>query len=228
MHRVGGAGRNQTHVHDGARGPGVALVDRIAVRIDLERAIKVRALIDRAFAVVLHHAAPENRAAFVVVAFQFEPAIEGIDRAAGEEMADALGAHHNIDANCVAAADGGLHAVERRGDGAASALDWAGRDFRFRFFSHGEGGGEFVLRLLLRLLQWPALCRRERKNVHRKSSAGQEIFGAFNCAASSLAVGSAVLAAGKRWECTLPAMFPMSLEGSSGMWQSAHCCGFAG
>ena len=50
----------------------------------------------------------------------------------------------------------------------------------------------------------------------------------LSCAESSLAVGSAVFAAGKRWECTNPAILPASLDAASGMWQSAHCCGSTG
>ena len=145
MHRVGGAGRNQTHVHDGARGPGVALVDRIAVRIHLKRAIEVRALFYRAFAIVPNHATPENRLALVVDTFEFEPGIVGVDGASRKEMAYAFGTNYNFDANGVAATDGGLHAVERRSD--KSRLNGrTGRDFRFCLLSDGESGCEFVLR----------------------------------------------------------------------------------
>src|SRR5208283_2969605 len=111
VHGVGGAGRAQTHVYDGARGPGVALVDRVAVRVDLQRAVEVRSLFHRTFAVVLDHATPENRLALVVDAFKFEPSVVGIDGAAGKKMPDAFGAHHDIDANGIAATDGGLHAI---------------------------------------------------------------------------------------------------------------------
>ena len=62
-------------------------------------------------------------------------------------MSDALGANYNIDADGVAAADGGLHAVERRGDGSGLNIGTrAGRDFRFCFLSHCKSGCEFVLR----------------------------------------------------------------------------------
>src|SRR5208282_2163373 len=117
-----------------------------------ERAIEVRAFFDRALAVIFGHAAPEHRLAFVVDTYQFEPGVVGIDGAAGEEMADALGSHHDIDTDGVAAADGGMHAVkrssDRRGGGSSSLRVGAGpgRDFGFRFFSHCEGSCEFVLR----------------------------------------------------------------------------------
>ena len=117
VHRVGRAGRNQAHIHDRARRPRVALVDRIAVRIDLQRPVEVRSLLYRTLAVILDHAAPENGLAFVVGALQFEPGIVGIDGPTGEKVSDLLGAHHHIHANRVAAAQGRLHAIQRRGDG---------------------------------------------------------------------------------------------------------------
>jgi len=40
--------------------------------------------------------------------------------------------------------------------------------------------------------------------------------------------GSAVFAAGKRWEWTLPSRAAGSFAATSGMWQSAHFCAFAG
>ena len=51
-------------------------------------------------------------------------------------------------ARYITAPDGGLHAVERRGDrdGLGIGSGTAGRDSCLRFFSHGEGGGEFMLR----------------------------------------------------------------------------------
>jgi hypothetical protein len=60
-------------------------------------------------------------------------------------MPDALGAHHHIDADRIAATDSGLHAVQRRGDRRGLGVG-ARRDFGFRFFTDGECGREFVLR----------------------------------------------------------------------------------
>src|SRR5450755_160650 len=71
VHGIGSSRRNQTDVHDGARGPGIALIDWIAVSIDLQRAIEVRSLFVWSFAFVLNHPAPENRLALVVDAFEF-------------------------------------------------------------------------------------------------------------------------------------------------------------
>jgi hypothetical protein len=97
MGGVGGAGRNEVDIDNGASGPGVALVDGIAVGVDLERFVEVRAGFDRAFAVVFDFAAPENGLAFFVGGLEFKPNVEGIDSAAGEEVADFAGADDNID-----------------------------------------------------------------------------------------------------------------------------------
>ena len=51
--RVGGAGRNQADVRHRARRPRVALVDRIAMLVELQAAVEVRARLDRTLAAVL-------------------------------------------------------------------------------------------------------------------------------------------------------------------------------
>ena len=50
----------------------------------------------------------------------------------------------------------------------------------------------------------------------------------FSCSASPFTKGSAVLAAGKRWEWIFPSRAAGSLAATSGMWQSAHFWGLAG
>ena len=110
---VGRARRNQANVHYRARRPGIALVNRIAVRIHLQGTIEVRSLFDRAFAVVIDLAAPENRLALVVDSFEFEPGIVGINRAAGEEVADALSAYHHVYAHGITAPHRRLDTIER-------------------------------------------------------------------------------------------------------------------
>src|SRR5580692_9661256 len=70
VHRVGRAGWDEPHIYHRTRSPGVALVDGIAVSIDLQRSIKVRAFFHRTFALVFDHAAPKNRLAFVVRTLQ--------------------------------------------------------------------------------------------------------------------------------------------------------------
>src|SRR4051812_24235858 len=69
MDGVRGAGRNEAYVHNRSRSPRIPLVNRIAVRVDHERAIKMGALFDRPFAVVLDLAAPEEDLPFIVGRF---------------------------------------------------------------------------------------------------------------------------------------------------------------
>src|SRR5882724_12785868 len=80
---VGGAGRDEVNVNDGAGGPGVALVDGIAVAVDLERFVEVRAGLDGTSAIVIDFAAPENGLAFFVGGLEFEPDVEGVHGSAG-------------------------------------------------------------------------------------------------------------------------------------------------
>src|SRR5258707_12336183 len=54
------------YVNNRACRPGVPLVDGIAVPIDLQRTIEVRPGLDRAFAIILDLAAPENHLAFFI------------------------------------------------------------------------------------------------------------------------------------------------------------------
>ena len=49
-----------------------------------------------------------------------------------------------------------------------------------------------------------------------------------SCSASPLTNGSAVLAAGNRCDRTMPFFAAGSFDGTRGMWQSAHFCGFGG
>ena len=69
VNRIGGSGRNQVHVDDRARGPGISLVDGIAVIVDLQRAVEMGAFFDWALAAVLDHAAPEDDLSFVIRGF---------------------------------------------------------------------------------------------------------------------------------------------------------------
>jgi hypothetical protein len=94
---IGGAGRDKVDVDDGAGGPGVALVDWIAMTVDLERFVEVSAGFDWAFAVVFDFAAPENGLAFFVGGLEFEPDVEGVHGATGEEVADLAGADDDVD-----------------------------------------------------------------------------------------------------------------------------------
>jgi hypothetical protein len=116
VHGVSRARRNQPHIYDGARGPGIALVDGIAVCVDLQRTIEMRAFFHRTFAIILDHATPEDCLALVVDALQFKPRVVGVDGAAGEKVSDLLGANDDIDADGIAAAQRRLHAVQRGSD----------------------------------------------------------------------------------------------------------------
>ncbi len=104
--------------------------------VNLQRAIEVRALLHRAFAVVLDHTAPENGLAFVVSGFQFQPGVIGVHGTAGKEVADFLSAHHNIHALSVSATYDRLHAIQRSGNG--RRFGRCRGDLRFRFFSDGK------------------------------------------------------------------------------------------
>src|ERR1700719_1532437 len=100
---IGGAGRDEVDVNDGAGGPGIALVDGIAVAIDLKRFVEMCAGFDGALAVVFNFAAPENGLAFFVGGLEFETDVEGV---AGEEVADFAGADDDVYLDIVTAADG--------------------------------------------------------------------------------------------------------------------------
>src|SRR5271165_6130223 len=142
VHSVSRSRWNQPHIYDRPRCPRVALVDGIAMRVDLQRTIKVRPLLDGAVAVILDHAAPENSLALIVRALQFEPGVVGVYRAAREEVPDFLGAHHHVHAHGIAPPEGGLYTVQRCRDGSDLSTG-LNRDFAFGLFAYGEGGGKF-------------------------------------------------------------------------------------
>ncbi len=167
VNRVCGPRRNQVHVHRRAVGPGVALVGGIAVRVNGQRAVKLRAGIHGALALILHHAAPEEDLALIVGGFQFQPAVEGIDRSSGEEVPHADRAHHHVHASGLARHNGSLHTIERRGHGSHIRLASHAGDVLLRLFAHGEGrlrlhrcGGCGLDHVI------PARLGRNRENVH--------------------------------------------------------------
>ncbi len=137
VRRVRGTRRNQMDVHRGAIRPGVALVDGMAMRIDEQRAVKVRPFFHWAFAVVFGFAAPEKRLAFLVGGLQLEPHVERIDRPAGEEVADLARAHNDVDTHIVAAAHLCIHTPQRSGDGSRFARRSPGQR-SIRFFADSE------------------------------------------------------------------------------------------
>ena len=97
MRRIGRAGGNQPHVQQAARLERVALVDRIAIRIELVGLVEMRALLNGPV-VGFSVPAPVDDLAVGVLTLQFQPNIEGIDGPAGEEVADLARPHDNIQA----------------------------------------------------------------------------------------------------------------------------------
>src|SRR5690349_11467761 len=113
VHGVRRARRNEMHVNNRARSPSIALVDDMAVRIDLQRAIKMRARLDGTFPVVFDFATPKNGLAFFVGGLEFEPHVKGINGAARKEMANAAGSNDHIDAQIIATPDCSIGAINR-------------------------------------------------------------------------------------------------------------------
>src|SRR5439155_490668 len=107
---IRGTRSDQMDVHDRASGPGVALVDGIAVAIDLQRTIEVRSRFDGTFTVVLDFSAPEEYLAFFISRLQLEPDLEGVHRATWEKVADFAGTHDHVHAGVIAAAHGSVRA----------------------------------------------------------------------------------------------------------------------
>ena len=117
-----------------------AFVDGVAVRIDLQRTIKMRALVDGPVAVVLYHAAPEDGLALIVGSLEFQPRVVSIDSAAWEEVADFFCAHDHIHAHRIAPTQRRLNPIQRSRDGNGFAPRIA-RDFALRLFADRERGG---------------------------------------------------------------------------------------
>ena len=69
MYRVRGARRNQMDVNHRARSPSVALVDRVAMPVDLQRTVKMRAGVYRTFSIIFGTATPENCVARIINSF---------------------------------------------------------------------------------------------------------------------------------------------------------------
>ncbi len=126
-------GRDRLGVDHGPRRPGVSLVDRVAVLVDQQGAVEVGALVDRRR--LVGHAAPEDRLARRVGRLELDPAVGGVDGAAGEGVAHAAGAHHHVDARRVAPAHGG-------GDPVEGGVDRLGRAARrgAQARAHGDPG----------------------------------------------------------------------------------------
>src|SRR5258708_1054614 len=121
------ARRNQADINEGACGPSISFVDEIAVSVNLERPIEVRALLNRAFSSVFNPAAPEDSLVFIISGLQLEPDVEGGDGAGWEKMADLLCADDHIVDHIVAAANCRVHPTGWRRHGAPLAGTTTGR-----------------------------------------------------------------------------------------------------
>jgi hypothetical protein len=187
VHDIGGAGRNQTDIQQAARLPRVALVDRIAVAVEHQRTVEVRARIHRSLSVIGHAPAPEHSASRCVLALQFKPDIERIHRAAGEEMTDLPRADHHVELHRIAGTERCARLIQRRGHLADLAQEH--RPGRVRLLADGKRRHR-LLRAVAGAadhLQSAALVRRRcreyidvMKPDFRKPSA------AFNCVSSPL------------------------------------------
>src|SRR5207244_5104487 len=98
VNRVRRSWWNQAHIGQGACGPGITLVDGIAVAIELQRAIEVSAFFDGPLSTVFDHAAPENNVAILIGSLKLEPHIERVHRTAREEVSDLARAYDDIHA----------------------------------------------------------------------------------------------------------------------------------
>src|SRR5215472_8757877 len=139
----------------------------------------MRARFDRALAVVLDLAAPENGLAFFVGCLQFEPNIEGIYGAAGKKVADFAGSHDDVQAKIIASADGSVGAVDGRRD-LANVARGAFRQRGFGFFANRKGARQFLLAKLVADRSSRCLAlRRNGKNVYAELLVPEEFPGEF-------------------------------------------------
>src|SRR6516165_5354172 len=97
MGSISSSRRDQVGIHDGAGGPSVALVDDVAVGVQLQGAIEVGADVDRALAVVGCFAAPENDLSIVISSFELQPDVKRVHGAPREEVAQLPRTYHDLD-----------------------------------------------------------------------------------------------------------------------------------
>src|SRR6184192_2584541 len=114
MYRVGGARRNQPHIGDRPRHPRIALVDRVAVFIQLKTAIEVRAWLDRTSATVANFTAVKDCLTLVVDRFKLDPYVKRINGAAGKEVPDFARSHDHFNADGIASTNRSPDFIEWR------------------------------------------------------------------------------------------------------------------
>ena len=168
VHGVGRAWWNQSHVGHRSRGPRVPFVDGIAVAVEQEGAIEMRAFIDWSAAAVGGRAAMQQRASAIVGRLEFHPHIERVDRAAREEVPDFAGAHDHFDARRLAAPHPRVDLPERPDHVRRRPYDLRAGAEIDRFFTDGERAREARLGCGCRNLLLPVqVCRPARCRTHR-------------------------------------------------------------
>ena len=101
----------------------------------------MRAGLDRALAAVFHLPAPEDYFAGGVGGLQFQPDIEGIERAAREEVPDLARSDHYVHTSRRAGLELRLRLIEGRRDVAHFANESVA--LLLGFFSHGRARAQF-------------------------------------------------------------------------------------
>src|SRR5207244_6320985 len=91
------SGRNEAYVQRAARLARCALVDRIAVPVELIRAVQVSAWFHWSAAFVGHLAAPENDPPVGVARLELKPDVERVDGPSGKEVSDLTRPHDDVD-----------------------------------------------------------------------------------------------------------------------------------
>src|SRR6185437_6930742 len=146
VHRVSSAWRNKMCIDSSARRPCIPTGDGVPVLVDQQRAIEMRAGIDRPVPIVPDAAAPENDAPLIIGGLEREPAIECIHGTAREEVAELHRAQYDVNTYRVAGANRRIHAVEWRTYWLRRrARGLRGRRSHGLFLADGEGGLNFRL-----------------------------------------------------------------------------------
>src|SRR5436190_6291947 len=130
------SGRNEADVQNAARLKCIALVDRIAVSVELIRAVEMRAGLHWSAAFVGHLAAPENDPPVGVARLELEPDVERVDGPSGKEVSDLTRPYDDVDADRRAGLDARRRLVDRRRE----LPDFADHDrpLRLGLLAHGE------------------------------------------------------------------------------------------
>ena len=176
VHGVRGARRDEPHVGDGTRRPGVALVDHVAVLVELQAAVEMGAAIHRTV-VAVEKPAVKHGAALRVFDAEFDPYVEGVDGAAGKKVTELARAHDDVEAHSLAGADERRNIAKRSHHvGRRHVRGTTTGRFR-RLFAFGEQARRARLApILLRPVRVRDIVRsRESENVDRQLAVAQEV-----------------------------------------------------